>query len=289
MKKRLLSLLLCLLVAVSLATPVFGADEYREDQAIATETQYVSDDTHRLDIRVDNFTSEGNVIDLTGVLSAEQDAELEAIIDAFDDTYSCGCYALITDNYLQFGDTPPNAVINLYHDNSLGLGDGRDGILLMLDIVNRRFAFFVYGNNAEYIFNDYGQEQLEKVFIDDFGANGWYDGLEDFAVECGEYMKLAAQGDPVRKDKTGYYGAAIVTGLLVSAIVCFVLLSKMKSVYKGAEASAYVSVGGLVLTERSDVFEYKTTTSRSLRSDDDDDSSSSSFSGGGGSGRSGSF
>ena len=128
------------------------------------------------------------------------------------------------------------------------------------------------------------------MFLDDFGADLWYDGLEDFVAECGNYMELAAQGNPVSKDKTGYYGVAVVGALLISAIVCFVLLGQMKSVAKADDAVDYVSEGGLLVTERSDQFLYKTTTTRDLSNDDDDSgSSTSSFSGGGGSGRSGSF
>lgn len=263
MKKKLFSTLLCLVLLTLLALPVSAANV--------------------------DFTSEGNVIDLTGVLTAQEDAALEAIIDSFDDAYTCGCYALITDDYTQFGETTPDAVINLYHGNSLGLGDGRDGILLMFDVVHREFAFFVYGDNGEYIFDAYGQEQLEKVFTDDLGDDRWYDAVEDFAVECGEYMELAAQGDPVRQSKTGYYVFAVVAGLVAAAIVCSLLMSQMKSVYVGDEAAEYITEGGLELTERSDIFMYKTTTTRDLSSDDDDGGSSSSFSGGGGSGRSGSF
>ena len=249
--------------------------------------QFATEDSSQPNAAVD-FMAEGNVIDLVGVLTEGQDAALEAIIDSFDDAYLCGCYAIVTDNFTQFGETPPDAVINLYHGNDLGLGDGRDGILLMVDVINRKFAFFVYGDNAEYIFDAYGQEELEKVFVDDLGENLWYDALEDYARECGAYMALAAEGNPVRESKTGGYVLAIFAALLIAGAVTFVLLSQMKSVYKGSEAAEYVAVDGLQLTERSDIFLYKTTTTRDLSSDDDE-SSSSSFSGGGGSGRSGSF
>ena len=249
--------------------------------------QFAAEDSSQPNAAVD-FMAEGNVIDLVGVLTEGQDAALEAIIDSFDDAYLCGCYAVVTDNFAQFGETPPDAVINLYHGNDLGLGDGRDGILLMVDVVNRKFAFFVYGDNAEYIFDAYGQEELEKVFVDDLGEDLWYDALEDYARECGAYMDLAAEGNPVRESKTGGYMLAIFAALLIAGAVTFVLLSQMKSVYKGSEATEYVAADGLQLTERSDIFLYKTTTTRDLSSDDDE-SSSSSFSGGGGSGRSGSF
>ncbi|MBQ3256337.1 MAG: TPM domain-containing protein [Oscillospiraceae bacterium] len=237
-----------------------------------------------------HFFEEGNVVDMSGVLTAEQDAALEKIVKENENLYGCGCYAVVTDDYLQFGEDAPDAVINLYHDNALGVGPDRDGILLMIDVVNRKFAFFVYGENAEYIFDAYGQEQLEKVFLDDLGSDLWYEALEDFALECGEYMRLAEQGEPIRASKTGAYVIVIIAALLSAGLVCFVLLGQMKSVAEEKEAVAYVSESGLTLTERMDIFVYKTTSTRDLSSDDDDSSGSSgSFSGGGGSGRSGSF
>ena len=98
-------------------------------------------------------------------------------------------------------------------------------------------------------------------------------------------MELAAQGNPVAKSKTIYYVGAVLAALVIAAIVCAVLVMQMKSVATANEAANYVAAGGLMLTQRSDVFAYKSTTTRDLSDDDD----SSSFSGGGGSGRSGSF
>ena len=282
MKKKVFCLILSLLIAVTLTIPVYASNH--GGMVLGNGASVVAD----LSAPPMDFAIEGNVIDLCGVLTPEQETALEAIAEANGDAYGCGCYAVITDNYLQFGRTASEAVINLYHGNSLGIGVDRDGILLMVDIVNREFAFFVYGENAEYIFDAYGQEELERVFIDDLSDNRWYDALEDFTLECGTYMELAAYGNPVRESKAGLYGAVIVAALVIAAVVCFILISQMKSVARGAEASAYVTGVGLVLTERKDRFMYKTTTTRDL-SDDNDSSSSSSFSGGGGSGRSGSF
>ena len=66
---------------------------------------------------------------------------------------------------------------------------------------------------------------------------------------------------------------------------------KMRSVYRQAEASAYVTADGLQLTRREDVFTHTTTARRKIerKSESSSSSDSSSFSGGGGHGRSGSF
>lgn len=82
--------------------------------------------------------------------------------------------------------------------------------------------------------------------------------------------------------------AALLLALLP---VCQLLKMKMRSVYRQAEASAYVTAEGLNLTTREDVFTHTTRVRRKIerKSDSSSSSGSSRFSGGGGHGRSGSF
>ena len=67
-----------------------------------------------------------------------------------------------------------------------------------------------------------------------------------------------------------------------------VVTIKMDSVSEKATANAYVSAG-LQLTEQSDQFTHKTTSSRKIERSSSSGGSSYSESGGGGSGRSGKF
>jgi len=262
--KKLITFMMCLLFLLTSAVPALAYSDHA------------------------GFGAYGNLVDLTDVLSDPEEEYLEQEIAEISDFYRCGVYVIV-DRYTDYAESPEDAVINLYHGQQMGIGSDRDGILLLLDTVNRKFAFFVYGDTAEYIFNAYGQDLLEDVFLDDFGNNDWYGGLEDFVMECGSYMELAAQGNPVSESKTGMYVAVVVGSLLIAFVVCFVLVRQMKSVVRGAEASAYVVSGGQELTKRNDVFTHMTRVTQDLSQDDSGGGSSHSFSGGGGSGRSGSF
>ena len=51
----------------------------------------------------------------------------------------------------------------------MGEGPDRDGIMLLLSMDDRDWAMFCYGSRCEYAFNSYGQQKLEKVFLDNFG------------------------------------------------------------------------------------------------------------------------
>ena len=136
--------------------------------------------------------------------------------------------------------------------------------------------------------NSYGQEKLEKVFLDNFGENDWYGGFEDYVKECSVYLEKASAGKPVRASL--FYPLLIVIGLslLAAAAVVAVIWQKMDTVSKKATANDYVSAG-LRLTEQTDRFTHKTTSSRKIERSSSSGGSSHSESGGGGSGRSGKF
>ena len=269
MKRNALMIVLCLLLALSVALPAAAYDG-------------------QLSSASGGFGAEGNVVNVNNILTAEEELSLEQLISQISAQYNFGIY-LFADNYKNYSENVVEAVIAIYHGQMLGYGADRDGILLLMDPYNREFAFFVYGAYAEYVFDAYGQEQLEQVFLDDFGADAWYNGFTDFVLECGSYLEQAAMGEPVRQSTTGYYVLLVVISLVIALAVTWILLSQMKSVEQANEASVYVIAEGLALTVREDQFCYMTQSVHDLSSDDDSSSSSGSFSGGGGSGRSGSF
>lgn len=85
-----------------------------------------------------------------------------------------------------------------------------------------------------------------------------------------------------------FMGIVIGLSLLAAAAIVAVIWQKMDNVSEKATANTYVSAG-LRLTEQSDRFTHKTTSSRKIERSSSGGGSSSSESGGGGSGRSGKF
>ena len=169
------------------------------------------------------------------------------------------------------------------------MGENRDGIIILLSMADRDYAMFVYGENAENAFNEYGQEQLEESFLSDFGSDEWYSGVSHYLDTCDEYLTLAEEGKPVRKSTLPMYIIVVVSSLVISGVICLVLKWKMQTVHKKVEADEYVAAGGLQLTKKYDRYTHTTETRSKIHSDSDSDSGTSSCSGGGGSGRSGTF
>ena len=225
------------------------------------------------------------VLDMAGLLDYDQWRTLEKRTAEIAARYGCGVYAVTVEDYADYGSSIEGVIEDTYHQLELGEGSGSDGILLMLSMEDRDFATFVYGDQAEYAFNDYGLKQLQDCFLDNFADNDWYGGFADYLEECGTYLALAANGTPVQASPWRGVAIAVVSALLISLVICLILKGKMKSVSRKVEANAYVASGGLTLTGRQDLYTYTTETRRSTKS-----KSSGSFSGsGGGHGSSGKF
>lgn len=231
------------------------------------------------------------IFDLCDKLSFDEWAELEAQAADISQRHGCGVYAAFVDDFTAYGggNDVYKTTYQLYHANELGMGEKRDGIIILLSMADRDYAMFVYGENAENAFNEYGQEQLEESFLSDFGSNEWYSGVSHYLDTCDEYLTLADEGKPVRKSTLPMYIIVVAVSLVISGSICLVLKWKMQTVHKKVEANEYVAAGGLRLTKKYDRYTHTTETQRKIHSDSDSGSGTSSCSGGGGSGRSGKF
>lgn len=276
MKRRLACILLAALLLLGLCCTAFA-------EAPATEAQL------------------WNITDTVGLLTSDEDQSLEARAEEISAQYGVGIYLLILEDYSEYYDDPYETAYQFYHGYTLGEGEDRDGVILLMSMSDRKYATFFYGPKAEYAFDAYGQELMEEEFLDDFRDDDWYDGFEDYLEVCAEYLERAEAGDPVRRDDSSAGGSS-VSGIgttilvclgisaVIAMIVCLILRGKMKSVRKGTHADAYVT-GSLNLTASRDQYTHTTETRTKIEheSSDSGGGGSSACSGGGGSGRSGSF
>ena len=216
MKQKLTALLLVLLLAVTLVLPVMAAETYVDDEA--------------------------------AILTLSEVETLEARAAEISEHYGVGVYICIVDDFGDYGyPDAATASYSIYHAQSLGYGSGRDGILLLLSMSNRKYATFVYGDKAEPIFPDAKLIKLENAFLDDFADDDWYDGFSDYLEGCAGILSVDS-GEFTWPQFLRRLGISFGVGLLLALIVCQLLKMKMRSVYRQAEASAYVTAEGLNLT-----------------------------------------
>lgn len=231
------------------------------------------------------------VVDDAGFLSDTELVRLESSAANVSEKFGCGVYILTVPdlNDMGYGSDPYVAAYSHYHDNSLGLGSDRNGIIVFISAEYLDYAVFVYGEEAEYAFDEYGLEELENEYIEYLSDHEWFDGFEAYIKGCGRYLALAAEGEPVRKGMTGSVVLGIIIGVIVAFLICKSYKNQLKSVRMQSEALQY-NAGGLNLTKELDQFTHTTVERRKIKQKDDDDGNSGftvARSGGGGHGRSG--
>ena len=170
MKRRLACILLAALLLLGLCCTAFA-------EAPATEAQL------------------WNITDTVGLLTSDEDLTLEARAEEISAQYGVGIYLLILEDYSEYYDDPYETAYELYHQNTLGMGEDRDGVILLMSMSDRKYATFFYGPKAEYAFDPYGQELMEEEFLDNFRDDDWYGGFSDYLEVCAEYLERAPSGE----------------------------------------------------------------------------------------------
>lgn len=241
-------------------------------------------------LAVPAFASENYVIDDAGLLIGGQQEQLNRRAAEIAEQYEIGIYILTVEDFRDYGEEYEifDVLWNYYHDNRLGFGENREGMILMLSMKERDYATFFYGENTEFAFNAYGQELMEEKFLDDFAEDLWFFGFMDYLSVAEDYMARAAAGNPVRESPWPMVFLFVVIALAISGIATLVEWGKMRNVAVKADALHYQAEAGLALTARSDQFVRQTMTRRKIQTQSSS-SGSRSHSGGGGSGRSGKF
>ena len=230
------------------------------------------------------------VTDTAGLLSENEKMLLERMAESVSQKYGVGVYIVTVEDYRDFhSEGVYKATYTIYHQYTMGEGPNRDGIMLLLSMADRDWAMFCYGSHCEYAFNSYGQEKLEKVFLDNFGEDDWYGGFSDFVSGCEWYLQHVAEGGeagvPVHNeveisDSTqentaddsftlgGAFGLSLLISCVAALIVCMVFRSQMKSVRTQTTANQYVGNGGLNLTLSRDIYRYTSQKRRQIPRND---------------------
>ena len=216
MKKRVFTWLLALLAALTLVVPAWA--------------EQTADDLF--------------VYDKAGLLSEDEWLELELKADEISWRYNCAVYIVTVEDYEDYGSDPYDAAANIYNGNDLGIGEGRDGVLLLQSTWGRDYGLYIRDGYANSMIGKYARTLLEDAFLDDRAVDDWVGAYDDYLSTCADFFEQAAQGHPVRKPLMKVLPMALGIGVVLALAVCLFLKSKMKSVRQGAEADAYVTAEG---------------------------------------------
>ena len=205
----------------------------------------------------------------------------------------CAVYFLIVEDYRNYGDGDIfNVARQIFLDNDFGMGEGKDGVMLILSMAERDYSLIVHGF-GETALTDYGREYICEHFLDDFAKDDWFHGGYDYLAYTDDLLVQAREGNIYDRNNwiTGgvLWVCSLILGVVISLIVCLIQRAMMrKKVHQQTNALDYVH-GEVQITRRRDVYSHTTEVRHKIEKKDSGSSGSHSHSSDGFSGTSGKF
>ncbi len=293
MKKRLISLLLVFLL-VSVLGPAALAEGAAAESAQAFPY----------------------VLDQAALLSDSQRETLEQKAAALSEQHQCSLYIVTVEDFTTLDRDVYEAAKGVFTYYDLGWGEGRDGVLLLLSMRDRDYAFVGHGERGETICGYESSWLIEDEFLDNFRNNDWKGGFTDYLDACGRQLTKLENGEDVSQgadiivgpDGLDYHSynapgsrgmsdstkliLVTVIPLVTALIVCLIFRAQMKTAKEAVRADEYLVPRSMRLQVKEDRFTHRTETRTLIESSSGSrggGGGSSHHSGGGFSGRSGKF
>ena len=262
--KRLISILVAVFLLALLVIPVSGAE-----------------------------TPEACVYDGEMLLTDEEYWTLEDYAQEISDLRQCAVYFVSVEDYRDYGDGDIfNVARQIFLDNDFGMGEEKDGVMLLLSMEDRDYSLIVHGF-GETALTDYGREYICEHFLDDFADDDWFHGVYDYLSYTDDLLSQAREGKIYDRYNWITGGVlwvwSLILGVVISLIVCTVQRAMMrKKVHEQTGALGYVQ-GDVHITRKRDVYSHTTEVRRKIEKKDSGSSGSHSHSSDGFSGTSGKF
>ena len=280
-RKLVITLIAALLVALMLPCTVFAAELARVPAGR----------------RLPRF------VDDVGLLSYNEATVLTARLDEVSERHMFDVVVVVVDS---IGRRDPRVyAADFYEQNGYGLDGDSEGIILLLAMEYRDFAFATTDGYGSWAFTDAGQEYLERLFLPYLRENDFFEAFMAFADGADDFLIRAEEGRPYDRGNipllTGSQKleariwavvGSIVLAAIISTAVVFTWKSQLKSVRKQSQADAYIREGSMVLRAQHDIFLHSRVTKTLREKSNSSGSRSGSFSSSSGSsfsGRSGKF
>ena len=219
--------------------------------------------------------------DEAGLLSEDEADSLLAQLDEISERQSCDVI-VVTVASLD-GKTAESYADDYFDFNGYGLGQDRDGILLLLSMEDRDWAISTHGF-AITAFTDAGQSYMTDHFLSYISDGEYAQGFQKYAELCDQFLTQAKEGEPYDTDNLPKGSVAFVwlpIDIVIGCIIAFFRAQgkkkRLKTVRKKVSARDYIVQGSLKVRTGREILLNRVVSSRDISSSD----SSSSGSGGG--------
>ena len=192
------------------------------------------------------------VADNADVLTAAEETDLQAKLEALGGKYDLEIGAVTVDSYE--GKDPQAFADDFYDYNGYGYGENDDGIIVVFNTGegdgNRNIAISTHGTGID-LLTDNEISIIIEMMIDPVKNGDFAGAFDNFVLECENAI------DP--SISIIWIPVSILIGFGLAFLIVKLQASKLKTVIQKADAADYV--GNVMLTSQYDNFMYKNVTS----------------------------
>ena len=249
MKRKLLSVLFAVVICFSAAIPVCAEE------------------------------SLSRLVDNADLLTDSEETSLLSQLDNISEKQEMDIVVVTTDSLE--GYTPQEYADNVFDYCGYGIGDNRDGLLLLVSIEDNDWHISTSGY-AITAFTDAGREYMSEQFLPYLSDGEYYKAFSTYADLCDQFITQAKTDEPYdvgnlpKEPFKIWFNVLIALGIgfVFAIIVVLYMKSKLKSVRFQPAASSYVRNGSMNVTQSGDFFLYSHLDRRARPKDNDSGGSS---------------
>ena len=263
MKKKsilILSLILSLLMS---PTIIFAQDSLIPEDKIIPEERLLP-----------------RLVDNADLLNSEEVEELTKKLDEISERQNLDI-VVITSNNLEEGHTATSFADDIFDYNGFGMGENRDGILLLISMEERDWAISTTGYGIE-VFTDAGLDYMTDNFLSYLSNGDYFEGFNAFADLSDEFITKARTEKPYDTDNMPQKSLSplwilysLIGGAVIAFIATFIMKGNLKTVIKDNYAANYFISDSLKFSESKDLFLYDVVTRQPIPSKSSSSSGSS--------------
>ena len=249
MKRKLLSVLFAVVICFSAAIPVCAEE------------------------------SLSRLMDNADLLTDSEETSLLSQLDNISEKQEMDIVVVTTDSLE--GYTPQEYADNVFDYCGYGIGENRDGLLLLVSIEDNDWHISTSGY-AITAFTDAGREYMSEQFLPYLSDGEYYKAFSTYADLCDQFITQAKTDEPYdvgnlpKEPFKIWFNVLIALGIgfVFAIIVVLYMKSKLKSVRFQPAASSYVRNGSMNVTQSGDFFLYSHLDRRARPKDNDSGGSS---------------
>ncbi len=260
MKKYIILLLTVFLIPVHASTQTYPRTE--EDLRVRDWVKVNENNKYNI-MQTPSVLETEKIYDFADLLTEEQELELFTAVQDYINTYDLDLALVTTNNNYSTAEVYAD---DFYDYNNFGIGDKRNGLLVLIDMQNRKFHISTTGE-AILMFN---QNRIDAILDDmtPYMVSGDY--YNAFYTSVQDIINFTSQGIPEGNkdsyiDDDGNYvyvkpkgpyplSTFLIISAIGSTIVLVIFISKNKLVRKAYEASSYLDENNKVVNNLGDQY-----------------------------------